>query len=65
MKKEMEMKQEIFNQLDYWCEQYKIANDINHDLKESARISENIKALERVLRVLWKEAYINQTKEEN
>lgn len=46
------MKQEIFNLLDYWCEQYKIANDINHDLKESARISENIKALERVLRLL-------------
>lgn len=52
MKKEMEMKQEIFNQLDYWCEQYKIANDINHDLKESARISKNIKALERALNLL-------------
>lgn len=51
------MKQEIFNQLNYWCEQYKIANDINHDLKESARISENIKALEKVLKLLWKEAY--------
>ena len=46
------MKQELFNQLNYWCEQYKIANDINRDLKESARISENIKALERVLRLL-------------
>lgn len=45
----MKMKKEIFKQLDYWCEQYKIANDINHDLKETARISENIKALERVL----------------
>lgn len=48
----MEMKQELFGQLDYWCEQYKIANDVNHDLKESARISENIKALERALKVL-------------
>ena len=46
------MKQELFNQLNYWCTQYKIANDVNHDLKESARISKNIKALERVLRLL-------------
>ena len=38
----MEMKQELFNQLDYWCEQYKIANDINRDLKESTRISKNM-----------------------
>lgn len=46
------MKQEIFELLNYWCMQYKIANDVNHDLKETARISENIKALERVLRLL-------------
>lgn len=46
------MKEEIFKLLGYWCTQYKIANDVNHDMKESARISENIKALERVLKLL-------------
>lgn len=40
----------IFNELDYWCEQYKIAN-ANNDRTEAERISNNIVALEKVYKI--------------
>ncbi len=39
----------LWDDLDYWCDQYKIANDINHDQKECERISKNIRLLQEVM----------------
>lgn len=43
---------EIWDKLDYWCEQYKIANNVNHDLSECERISKNIRKLERAFKTI-------------
>lgn len=41
----------IWNELDYWCDQYKYANEVSHDQKELERISKNIRALEKVYNI--------------
>lgn len=46
-----EMLKEIWKELDYWCDQYKYVNEVTHDEKELDRISQNIRALERVYNI--------------
>lgn len=46
-----EIYNKLYQDLDYWCEQYKYVNEVTHDIYESERISKNIRTLENALKL--------------
>ena len=53
-----EILQDLWDELDYWCDAYKYVNDVTHNPYEITRISKNIRNVENAfntIKILFKD----------